>query len=279
MTPCPTCGRELGPYARFCGSCGAPVAQQQPMQPHPLQQPMPQQPVPPQQQPTAFIEPQTIPQPQLLYAPQPYTPPPPQPRHRSQSNLVLPIVATAGVVALIAAGVVVFVLPRFQNSAQPGPSTVATAPPSSSLAPTTTTETTTTTTVPTTTTPTAATAADLAQEVATDHNTAETLVGQWVPQISSKKLGLVVNGVTFGYPEIAADFQSLKARFPQAILVNSDDYANFSGKDFWVTMDATTFGTADEANQWCDQQGFAQQDCYASRLMHTGGPAGNSKTR
>lgn len=262
MTPCRTCGRELGPYVRFCGSCGTPVAQQQQQQ-----QPPPQPPVSPQ-----FPEPGTIPQ------PLPYTPQAPLPKHRSPTNLVLPIVVTAAVVALIAAGVVVFVLPRFETTADAGPSTVGAAPPLSSAEPTTET-TTTTTTEPTTTTPTAATAADLAQEVATDHNTAESLVGQWVPQISSKRLGLVVDGVTFGYPEIMADFQTLKARYPQAFMVKSDDYTNFSGKDFWVTLVATSFGTADETNAWCDQQGFAEQDCYASRLMHTGGPAGNSKTR
>ena len=268
MTPCPTCGREIGPYARFCGSCGAPVTQQQqqlPPQQFQPQQPMRQQPM---QQP--MPEPQTIPQP-LQYLP-------PPPKHRSPSSLVLPIVATAGVVALIATGVVVFVLPRFDNTA---PSTVAAAPPLTSLAPatTTTTETTTTTTETTTTTPQAPTAADLAQEVANDHSAAEALVGQWVPQISSKKLGLVVSGVTFGYPEIMGDFQSLKTRYPQAIMVNSNDYSNFSGKDFWVTVAAVPFADPDQANSWCDQQGFAEQDCYASRLMHTGGPAGNSKTR
>jgi serine/threonine-protein kinase len=146
--------------------------------------------------------------------------------------------------------------------------------------PTTTTETTTTTTETTTTTTSSPpTVADLQQQAAADHATAETLVGQWVPQLSSKRLGLVVNGTTFGYPEIMADHQALRARFPQAILVYSNDYANFSGQDFWVTVEATTFPTADQANAWCDQQGFAEQDCYASRLTHTGGPAGNSKTR
>ncbi|MFI9387375.1 zinc-ribbon domain-containing protein [Kutzneria sp. NPDC052558] len=251
MTVCPTCERELAPTARFCGSCGTPVAQQ-PSSPEPL----------------------TIP------VPQPY-PAPPQPRHSAPRTVLLPAAAGAAVVALAATAVVVFVLPHFTNSAQPGPSSVVANPPLSAPATTTTTTvtTTTTTTEPTTTTPTAATAADLAAEVAADHATAETLVGQWVPQISSKKLGLVVNGVTFGYPEIMADFQTLKAQHPEAVMVNSNDYTNFSGKDFWVTIAATSFGSADEANHWCDVQGFAEQDCYASRLMHTGGPAGNSKTR
>jgi len=119
----------------------------------------------------------------------------------------------------------------------------------------------------------------LRDQVLADHRAVEQLVGQWVPQISSIKLDLVINGVTFDYPEIWANYQSLRAQYPQALLLNSSDYVNFSGKDFWVTVAGVAFGTADEANAWCDQQGFAEQECYASRLMHTGGPAGNSKIR
>jgi serine/threonine-protein kinase len=265
MTPCPTCGRELGPQARFCGSCGTPVAQQAP--PQQYQQPTPETETIPQQYPQQ-------PEPETISRPTPYLPPA-QPRHSAPRSLLMPIVAGVAVLALATTGVVVFLLPRSTSEAQP-PATTTSAPT------TTTTDSTTVTTTmetTTTTTPTPPTEADLRQQAAADHDTVETLVGQWVPQISSKKLGLVVNGVQFGYPEIMADYQSLKSRFPQAVLLNSNDYTNFSGKDFWVTVQATTFGTADEANAWCDQQGFAADDCYASRLMHTGGPAGNSKTR
>ena len=264
MTACPnpTCGRELGPNARFCGTCGTPVAQQH-------------QPQHPQQQSQLLYQPP--PEPATVQQPIPH--PPPHSRHSAPRNVLLPATAGAAVVALLATGVVVFVLPHFNNQAQSAPPSVSVSASPTTTTTTTTVTTTTTTESTTTATSTPATAADLAAQVASDHATAETLVGQWVPQISSKKLGLVVTGVTFGYPEIMADFQSLHTRFPQAILVNSNDYTNFSGKDFWVTLNASAFGTADEANAWCDQQGFAQQDCYASRLMHTGGPAGNSKTR
>ncbi|GAA3438243.1 zinc ribbon domain-containing protein [Kutzneria kofuensis] len=269
MTACPTCGRELGPYARFCGSCGTPVAQQQP----PIDQPQPIS------RPLAYPPPVAEPRPHERPVPdtQAYPPPPP-PRHSAPTrSLVLPIVAGVAVLALATTGVIVFLLPRFTSQAAQPPATTSAQPAATT---TSTTTTTTTTTEPTTTTtPTPPTEADLAREVAADHATAESLVGQWVPQISSKKLGLVVNGVQFGYPEIMADFTALKARFPQAIMLNSNDYNNFSGKDFWVTVQASTFGTADAANAWCDQQGFAEDDCYASRLTHTGGPAGNSKTR
>jgi serine/threonine-protein kinase len=262
MTPCSTCGRELGPYARFCGSCGTPVAQQPPPQ-----QQYPQQP----SQPLPVPEPQTIPQ------PTPYVPPPPaQPRHSAPRALLLPIVAGVAVLALATTGVVVFLLPRSTSQAQTPATTSSSAPATTTTISTTVTTTTETTT---TTTPTPPTEADLQQQATADHDTVETLVGQWVPQISSKKVGLVVAGKEFGYPEIMADFTALKSRYPQAVLLNSNDYTNFSGKDFWVTVQATTFGTADDANAWCDQQGFAADDCAASRLMHTGGTAGNFKSR
>ncbi|MFG1646518.1 zinc ribbon domain-containing protein [Amycolatopsis sp. NPDC049252] len=120
---------------------------------------------------------------------------------------------------------------------------------------------------------------DLLRQAAQDSATAERLVGQWVPQLSSKNLGLVVGGVTYDYPAILADFRALHDRFPDAVMVNSSDYSNFSRKDFWVTLEASVFSSADAANAWCDEQGFAAQDCHASRLTHSGGPAGNSKPR
>jgi serine/threonine-protein kinase len=121
--------------------------------------------------------------------------------------------------------------------------------------------------------------ADLQAQAAADRATAESLVGQWAPQISSKRPGMVVNGVSYDYPGIMADFQALRSRYPKAILLYSGDYANFTGRDFWVTIDADAFATAEQANAWCDQQGFGEQDCYASRLEHTGGPDGNAQLR
>src|SRR5437899_3139078 len=109
MTGCPTCGRELGPNARFCGSCGTPVAQQ---------------PTPNSEQPTVLRSPYSqppLPEPPTI--PQPYPAPPS--RHSAPRGVLLPAVAGAAVVALTATAVVVFVLPHFTNSAQPGPSTVA----------------------------------------------------------------------------------------------------------------------------------------------------------
>ncbi|OZM73255.1 hypothetical protein CFN78_10345 [Amycolatopsis antarctica] len=59
----------------------------------------------------------------------------------------------------------------------------------------------------------------------------------------------------------------------------SGDWTSFEHPDYWVTVAGGRFGNADEANRWCDAQGFAKDDCYAKRLDTTGGSDGNTKVR
>jgi hypothetical protein len=115
--------------------------------------------------------------------------------------------------------------------------------------------------------------------VEADLPAAEALVGSWVPQLSSKRLGMVIGGTTYGYPEIYADFQAMKARYPDALIVWSGDFTSFRSGDFWVMVVPTGFATGEEANGWCDRQGIAAGDCYAKRLSHTGGYAENTLHR
>jgi serine/threonine-protein kinase len=123
------------------------------------------------------------------------------------------------------------------------------------------------------------TIADVQQQVASDHSVAEGLVGSWVSQLSSKQLGRPVHGVTFGYPEILADFQALHARFPDSVLIRSDDYSSYGKPGYWVTVMAKPYASPNAANAWCDANGIPAEDCFAHRLSHTDGPAGSSKTR
>ncbi|MGH3569698.1 MAG: zinc ribbon domain-containing protein [Pseudonocardia sp.] len=125
----------------------------------------------------------------------------------------------------------------------------------------------------------AVTESDLLDQVVADRATAERMVGYWVPQISSKQLELTVNGTTYDHEAIFVDFRSLDARFPQSFLVSSNDYSSFRQPDFWVTLVAVPFGSADAANVWCDTNGFAKDDCFAKRLSHTEGPDGNTRLR
>ena len=239
MNSCSACGRELGPQTRFCGSCGTAVSA---VSPEPQDEP---------------VVPARVP----------------------VSSRRTAIVAVAATVVVAAAGVTAFVLTRgTETTAQPPPGN-AVAPAQIPLTTTVTPTVAPVTRIPTTTAPLEITETDLRRQTSDDAAAAERLVGQWVPQLSSKNLGLVVGGVTYDYPAIMADFRALHGRFPEAVMVNSSDYNNFSRKDFWVTLEASVFATADAANAWCDEQGFPAQDCHAGRLTHTGGPAGNSKPR
>ena len=211
----------------------------------------------------------------------PLSPALPGPTTASPSrNVLTPLLAGGAVVALITAAAVVFAVSRSKETPPPA----AQQPPEPFVVTTQewTPPTTTETTDPVrTTTPsaTAVTEADVRSQIAHDHDVAEGLVGSWVPQLSSKSVGLVVHDVTYDYPAIMEDFRRLQAAYPDAVMVDSGDYSNFSRKGFFVTVKAETFGSADLANAWCDQQGFAPDDCHAGRLTHTGGPAGNSKPR
>lgn len=122
-------------------------------------------------------------------------------------------------------------------------------------------------------------AAQLQAEVATDSNTTESLVGYWVPQLSSKKDGLVADGITYDDDAIWANFQRLKTAHSDAVLLRSDDYSSFSNPGFWVTVVAQPFGNPSAANAWCSQAAYGADDCFAKRLSHTDGPTGNTVHR
>ena len=243
MSSCTACERELSPAARFCGTCGTPVDPLSPAMPGP-------------------------------------------PNAGPSRSAMTPLVAGGSVVVLITAAAVVFAVSRSNETVPPeaGPTFEPSVVPTQEWSPPPTTDSTWAPSTPVTTstsaaTSTAVTEADVRSQVAHDHAVAEGLVGSWVPQLSSKSVGLVVHDVTYGYPEIMADFRRLQTSYPDAVMVDSGDYRNFSRQGFFVTLKAETFDSADLANAWCDQQGFAPEDCHAGRLTHTGGPAGNSKPR
>jgi hypothetical protein len=64
----------------------------------------------------------------------------------------------------------------------------------------------------------------LQQQVDVDRQQVEALVGYWVPQLSSKTVGLKADGITYGYNEILDHFSRLKAQYPRALLLRSDDF-------------------------------------------------------
>lgn len=116
-------------------------------------------------------------------------------------------------------------------------------------------------------------------QVANDRAQVEALTGYWVPQLSSKRPGLVANGITYDYRAIWSDYTNLRLRYPGALLLWSGDYSSFRYTDFWVTVSPHAYSSGEAANGWCDNAGIGKDDCYAKRITHTGGYAESTRHR
>lgn len=120
---------------------------------------------------------------------------------------------------------------------------------------------------------------ELDAQAAGDHDRVEGLVGSWVPQLSSKAVGTTANGVTYDSELILRDFRTTAAGYPAAVLLRSGDFRSFTLRGYWVTVVATPFPTAAQANAWCDSAGLDAAACFAKRLSHTDGPQGTTVQR
>jgi hypothetical protein len=116
--------------------------------------------------------------------------------------------------------------------------------------------------------------AALQQQLATDHPAVESLIDQWVPQLSSKTYGLVANGITYDYQQIWQDFESTSLAHPGALLLWSSDYSTFQLTGYYVTIMPTSYPSGAEAASWCTSNGLGPDDCYAKLISHTAGPKG-----
>lgn len=122
-------------------------------------------------------------------------------------------------------------------------------------------------------------ASALSAQVESDRAAAQNLVGRWVPQLSSKAVGMDVDGVHYDEAAILQDFRTLAGRYPGAVLVRSSDYSSFKRGGLWVVLADAPYDDAAAANAWCDDHGIARDGCYAKRLSTTDGPAGNTVLR
>jgi hypothetical protein len=154
-------------------------------------------------------------------------------------------------------------LPTPVPSAAPSTTPTASAPPSSGP----------------TTAPTAAPADLLRQQLDADAATVESLVGKWIPQLSSKREGDVVAGTRIDAAAVLADFQAWQEKVPNSVLTRSERFTSFRGRNYYVTLAAQPFDTPEAANAWCVTQGLAPDDCFAKRLSHSEGPSGNTRPR
>ena len=82
------------------------------------------------------------------------------------------------------------------------------------------------------------------------------LADRWVPQISSKRLGIVAEGTVWNNAKILSEHLQLRAQFPEARLLWSGDWSTFDAdaRDFWVTIAGDTFPDAAGALAWCTRK-------------------------
>ena len=94
-------------------------------------------------------------------------------------------------------------------------------------------------------------------------------VDRWVPQLSSKRPGLVAEGVTWNNTAILREHLQLRKCVSRAKLLWSGDWSTFSAGNFWVTIAGESFPDSDGALTWCRGHGFDRDHCYAKLVSTT----------
>ncbi|MCV7258930.1 outer membrane protein assembly factor BamB family protein [Mycobacterium shimoidei] len=103
------------------------------------------------------------------------------------------------------------------------------------------------------------------------------LNGHWLAQLSSKHAGLEADGKVWDDCAILHEFLALRLRFTDVRMLWSNEWSVFSEPGWWVTVAAATFPGPDEANVWCQQQGFDNEHCFAKLVSTSAGPDGSTK--
>ncbi|MCV7351141.1 hypothetical protein H7K15_13520 [Mycobacterium parmense] len=121
----------------------------------------------------------------------------------------------------------------------------------------------------------AASLGQLQQAAAADRGyVAAQLADHWVPQLSSKRPGVVDDGFTWDNTLTWQEFERLRQRYGGKLLW-SGDWSTFEATDFWVTVAPITFDDARGALQWCSMQGFDADHCAATLVSATHPVAGS----
>lgn len=108
----------------------------------------------------------------------------------------------------------------------------------------------------------------------------EALDGMWVPQVSSKRVGLEADDIIYGEAEILDDFRNSERQFGSAevLIFWSGDVGSFESADFWVTVIDEPSTDWETALAWCHDRGLDFTRCYAKRIL-LGGPTDDTTRR
>ena len=225
---------------------------------------------------------------------QPYSGPPSGPftgptsvqyaTERSKAWVLPTVIAVAAALVLSAIGVVIGLLVNQQSERAAAPATASPLPstPSYSAAPTSTDEAESPSTTPSSTETTPAEDSEtqsqqrLRQMAASDRAYVGTvLADRWVPQISSKRPGVVDDGVVWDNERTLQEHLRLRKSYPGVRLLWSGDWSTFSDSDFWVTIVGLTYPTSSGALAWCRAAGFDADHC-AAKVVSTSAPVEGS---
>ena len=95
------------------------------------------------------------------------------------------------------------------------------------------------------------------------------LADHWVPQLSSKRPGVVDNGVVWDNAMTLQEHLDLRRQYPDVRLLWSGDWSTFSAPNFWVTVVGITFSDSAGPLAWCRSQGFDRDHCIAKIISTT----------
>ena len=129
------------------------------------------------------------------------------------------------------------------------------------------------TTTSTTVDPEAVALQDLGSIATQDQSQLTPILDQWVPQLSSKQVGLS-DPHDLWWPNqpytnqlILQGYQRWQSRFSNALIFNSSQYISHR-PGFWVIVVGQTFPDPNSVIQWCQSQNLSDNDCDAARVSH-----------
>ena len=97
----------------------------------------------------------------------------------------------------------------------------------------------------------------------------------WVPQLSSKRPGVVDEGHVWDNVQTLQEHLRLRQQYG-AKLLWSGDWSTFDASNYWVTIAPITFRDASGALLWCTSHGLDSDHCYAKLVSTTHGVAGST---
>lgn len=103
------------------------------------------------------------------------------------------------------------------------------------------------------------------------------LADRWIPQISSKRVGLVAKGITWDNRAILDEHLRLRNIYPDVKLLWSGDWSTYDGPNFWVTVVGLQSYNPYDILHWCTEQGLDRDNCMAKLVSTTHPIEGSTK--